>query len=104
MLLYFFYLTCNDVSGCPAPILLSPSTFTWEEFKAQTPWPQDGISTLVSWEATTALLAYYLLSMILYRVLPGQEVYGAKLRESGRPLKYKFNGITFPPPGYSITY
>lgn len=37
-------------------------------------------------------MSYYLLSLVLYRVLPGQEVYGTKLRESGRPLKYKLNG------------
>ena len=38
------------------------------------------------------MLAYYLLSLVLYRVLPAQEVYGTKLRESGKPLKYRFNG------------
>jgi hypothetical protein len=38
------------------------------------------------------MASYYLLSLLLYRVLPGQEVYGTKLRESGKPLKYKLNG------------
>ena len=38
------------------------------------------------------VLAYYLLSMILWAVLPAQEVYGTKLVRNGRPLKYRLNG------------
>lgn len=92
MLLYFFYFTCNDIAGCPAPALLEPRSFSLTELKGQIPWPEDGIRGFASWEASGWTLGYYLLSLVLYRVLPGQEMYGTKLRESGRPLKYKLNG------------
>lgn len=91
-LLEVFYLACNDMSGCPAPALLEPSTLTWEKLKSQIPWPADGVSGFVSWDTTAWVMAYYLLSLVLYRVLPAQEVYGTKLRESGRPLLYRLNG------------
>lgn len=93
VLMNFFYFTCNDVTGCPAPALLEPRTLTWEKLKTQIPWPQDGIWGFSSWEVTGWVLAYYALSLVLYRILPAQEVYGTKLRESGRPLKYRFNGM-----------
>lgn len=93
MLINVFYFACNDVSGCPAPALLDLRTVTWEKLKAQTPWPENGIRGFASWRATGWTLAYYLLSLILYRILPAHEVYGLKLRESGRPLKYRFNGM-----------
>ncbi|KKY35540.1 putative deltasterol reductase [Diaporthe ampelina] len=66
---------------------------TWETLKPQIPWPEQGIWGLASWEATGWTLLYYILSLVLYRVLPAQEVYGAKLRESGRPLLYRFNAF-----------
>lgn len=91
-LLEVFYLACNDMSGCPAPALLQPTTLTWDNLKSQIPWPAEGAWGFVSWDTTTWVLAYYLLSLVLYRVLPAQEVYGTKLRESGRPLLYRFNG------------
>lgn len=91
-LLEIFYLACNDISGCPAPALLQPGTFTWNDLKSQIPWPARGVRGLVNWNTTAWVLAYYLLSLLLYRVLPAQEVYGTKLRESGRPLLYRFNG------------
>ena len=37
------------------------------------------------------MLSYYLTSLVLQRILPGQEVEGVELRSGGR-LKYKFNG------------
>lgn len=86
------YLFCNDVSGCPAPALLEPSSFTFEKLKAQMPWPEDGIWGFGSWSATGWVLAYYALSLILFRVLPAKEVLGTKLVESGKPLRYRFNG------------
>jgi delta14-sterol reductase len=86
------YLGCNDVSGCPAPALLEPRTLSWQKLKSQIPWPADGISGFMSWEVTGWLFAYYLLSLVLYRVLPAEHVLGTKLRESGRPLEYRFNG------------
>lgn len=91
VLMYVFYFACNDVSGCPAPALLAPRTLSWAALKSQIPWPQDGLTGFASWEATGWTAAYYFLSLALYRVLPAQEVYGTKLRESGRPLKYRLN-------------
>lgn len=83
------------MSGCPAPALLQPTTLTWESLKAQIPWPAEGIQGFATWEATGWVFAYYLLSLVLYRVMPAYEVYGTKLRESGRPLLYRFNGVYF---------
>ncbi|WYZ45073.1 hypothetical protein EsH8_VIII_000389 [Colletotrichum jinshuiense] len=93
VLMNVFFLACNDVSGCPAPALLDLRTLTWEKLKTQIPWPQDGIWGFVSWNVTGWVLAYYLVSLVLYRVLPAHEVYGSKLLESGRPLKYRFNAF-----------
>lgn len=88
------FLGCNDVSGCPAPALLDPRSLTWEKLRDQIPWPEDGIWGFCSWKASGWLAAYYLLSLFLYRVLPAKQVYGTKLRESGRPLEYRFNGMS----------
>lgn len=93
VLMNLFFFACNDVSGCPAPALLDPRGLTWEKLRAQIPWPDDGLRGFASWRATGALLAYYLLSLVLYRVLPAHELYGTKLRESGKPLKYRFNAF-----------
>lgn len=59
---------------------------------SETGWPKGGIRDLVSWEVTGVVLAYYILSMILYRVLPAQEAQGTKLVRHGRPLQYRLNG------------
>ncbi|KAL6867072.1 C-14 sterol reductase [Trichoderma novae-zelandiae] len=94
VLLYFFYFTCNDVTGCPAPALLEPRSLSLAELRRQIPWPEDGIWGFASREASGWLMGYYLLSLVLYRALPGQELYGTRLRESGRPLKYKLNAFS----------
>lgn len=91
VLLNALYFTCNDKTGCPVPILLSPSDFTWETLKSQIPWPQDGLWGLASWKVTGWLLAYYMLSLVLHVVLPANEILGTKLKQSGRPLKYRLN-------------
>lgn len=57
-------------------------------------WP--GISGLASWKATGALLGYYLVNLILYRVLPAAEVEGTVLT-SGERLKYRFNSEKMAP-------
>lgn len=88
------YLACNDVSGCPAPGLLSPRSLTWGAIKEQTPWPETGLSGFSSWSATAAVLGYYLVSLVLHRVLPATEVRGTKLRESGKTLLYRFNAFS----------
>jgi delta14-sterol reductase len=91
ILMQVLYLGCNDVSGCPAPALLDPKTLSWAKFKSQVPWPQEGLAGFMSWEVTGWLFAYYFLSLVLYRILPAQIVLGTKLRESGKPLEYRFN-------------
>ncbi|KAK7961911.1 ergosterol biosynthesis ERG4/ERG24 [Apiospora aurea] len=94
LLLNALYFTCNDKTGCPAPILLNPRDLTWETLKSQIPWPQNGLWGFMSWEVTGWLLAYYLLSLVLFVVLPANEVLGTKLKQSGRPLKYRFNSFS----------
>ena len=90
MLLYVIGFACNDISGCPAPSLLSPSTLDLEILKREVGWPANGIWGLASWSVTGWTLAYYLLSIVLYRVLPGTEIEGVELDHGGR-LKYKLN-------------
>lgn len=92
VLLYLFTFTCNDVAGCPIPTLLNPRTLSWETLTSETGWPKGGIRDLVSWEVTGVVLAYYLLSMVLYRILPAQDAQGTKLVRHGRPLQYRLNG------------
>ncbi|GKT46246.1 delta(14)-sterol reductase [Colletotrichum spaethianum] len=90
-LLWALFFVCNDKTGCPAPATLSLSTFTFDKLKAETPWPADGIWGFCSWRVMGWTLAYYFLSLILYCVLPAQDLLGAKLVQSGRPLRYRFN-------------
>lgn len=92
VLLYFFTFGCNDVTGCPVPSLLHPRTLSWENLRSEIGWPKGGVWDLASWEVTGVVLAYYIFSMILWRALPAQEVYGTKLVQHGRPLKYRLNG------------
>jgi delta14-sterol reductase len=83
---------CNDISGCPVPSLLSPSTITIEALKQEVGWPKEGISGLASWDVSAKVLGYYLVSLILYKVLPGEHVEGVELANGGK-LKYKFNSM-----------
>ena len=92
VLLYLFNFACNDVAGCPVPSLLNPRALSWDKLRSEIGWPEGGIWDLASWEVTGVILAYYLLSMILWTVLPAQEVHGTKLVRNGRPLKYRLNG------------
>ncbi|KAK2054444.1 ERG4/ERG24 ergosterol biosynthesis protein [Colletotrichum caudatum] len=91
VLLLALFFGCNDKTGCPFPAALSLSTLTLEKLKTETTWPADGIWGLCSWKVIGWTLAYYFLSLVLYRLLPAQELLGTKLVESGRPLKYRFN-------------
>ncbi|CAM1505203.1 Fc.00g108400.m01.CDS01 [Cosmosporella sp. VM-42] len=90
ILVFAFTFACNDISGCPAPSLLSPKTLSLGQLKREVGWPEDGFAGLVSWKASAAALGYIFLSMVLYRVLPAAEVRGTELRSGGR-LKYRFN-------------
>ncbi|KAH0541339.1 hypothetical protein FGG08_004177 [Glutinoglossum americanum] len=83
---------CNDISGCPVPSVLHPSTLTLEKLKQEVGWPENGIWGLASYEVTGWLLGYYLLSLILQGILSGDEIEGVALRSGGR-LKYKFNAF-----------
>lgn len=83
-------MVCNDVSGCPAPSLLHPTTLNLDKLKQETGWP--GFSGLINTQAVVATLGYYFLSLVLNFVLPAQEVEGTELRGGGR-LKYRFNAF-----------
>lgn len=89
LLTYAFAFLCNDISGCPAPSLLSPSTLTLENLKRETGWK--GFSGLLSTEAALGVAAWYLFSLTLYAFLPADELQGVKL-DSGARLKYRLNG------------
>ncbi|KAF3059390.1 Delta(14)-sterol reductase [Daldinia childiae] len=93
ILCYIITFGCNDISGCPAPSLLSPKTLSIEQLKAEVGWPEDGILGLGSWKATGWTLAYYFFSALLYRILPATEVEGSELSSGGR-LKYRFNAFS----------
>ena len=115
---YAFAFLCNDVSGCPAPSLLSPSKlFTPPASLAKAILPDDfapppsygermghalavlaketgwpGVQGLLNWQAVLGTLAWYALSLVLYRILPATEAEGTELRTGGR-LKYRFNAF-----------
>ena len=84
---------CNDISGCPAPSLLSPRSLSLSQLKAEVGWPEDGIWGLASWKASGAVAGYFLLSMVLYRVLPTTEIQGTVLQSGGR-LNYRLNSMS----------
>ena len=88
ILCYLFGFLCNDVSGCPAPSLLS-GHIDLEAIKQDVGWP--GLQGLFSLEATAWVLAYYLLLLVLFVVIPAPEVEGVELRTGGK-LTYKLNG------------
>lgn len=48
---------------------------------------------LGSWKATSAVLGYYALSMVLYKVLPANDTPGTVL-QTGGTLKYKLNSTS----------
>lgn len=87
---YVFAFLCNDISGCPAPSLLSPSTFTLAKFKEEVGW--QGFSGLLSTEAALGTAAWYLLSLTLYTFLPAETPEGVQLDSGGR-LRYRFNSM-----------
>jgi delta14-sterol reductase len=89
--MYTFTFLCNDISGCPVPATLSPSTLTLAKLKKDAGWPANGVWGLASWDVTLKVLGYYAYHLILYAVLPGEEVEGLPLTTTGVRLKYKFN-------------
>lgn len=103
VLCYLFIFVCNDVSGCPVPSLLAPSTLTLQTLKQDIGWPAAGIRGLASWDVSAKVLGYYLFSAILHRVLPGEEVMGTELLSGGK-LKYKFNSKSTKGERLAISY
>lgn len=94
ILLYLFTFACNDVSGCPAPPLLTNwKNVDLQELKRDVGWPANGIWGLASWEVTGWTLAYYLFNAVLYRVLPAVEAEGVELSSGGK-LKYRMNSFS----------
>ncbi|WPG98305.1 Delta(14)-sterol reductase [Acrodontium crateriforme] len=101
---YAFAFLCNDVTGCPAPSLLSPSKlFTPPAFSMQSGWEHaldtlkkdvgwPGLAGLVNTQAVVGTFAWYGLSLLLNVILPAQEVDGVELTTGGR-LKYRFNAF-----------
>lgn len=92
-LIYSFTFLCNDVSGCPAPSLLNPSTLSLDKLREEVGWPQEGLKAFFDIRVALWVLSYYLLSLVLYVFLPGEVVEGTELACKGR-LRYKLNGIS----------
>ena len=86
---YAMAFLCNDISGCPPPSLLHPSTFDLEQLKREVGWT--GWSCLLNTKAVFGVFGYYFLSLVLYAFLPAEEPSGTQLQTGGR-LKYRFNG------------
>lgn len=72
--------------------MLAPSTLTIENLKKDVGWPAEGVLGLGSWDVMLKVLGYYLFSMVLHTVLPGEEAEGVELSSGGR-LKYRFNSM-----------
>ncbi|KAJ5894167.1 Delta(14)-sterol reductase [Penicillium taxi] len=92
ILVYTFTFVCNDISGCPAPSLLHPSTLTLNQLKYEVGWPEEGIAGLFDLQVTLWTLSYYAFSLFMQIFLPGQEAEGVPLACGGR-LTYKFNAF-----------
>lgn len=93
IIVYLASFLCNDVSGCPVPSALSPSTLTLEKLKRDVNWPAEGIWGLFDTKVTRWVLGYYFLSLALQAALPGDTVEGVELASGGR-LRYKFNSFS----------
>ncbi|KAK4934594.1 erg24, C-14 sterol reductase, partial [Elasticomyces elasticus] len=92
-LIYALLFLCNDVSGCPAPGLLSPSTLSWSKLQRQIPWPENGLAGLFDLKAIALTSAYYFFSLLLHFLLPGEEHEGMLLACNARHT-YKFNAFS----------
>lgn len=89
VLCYAFAFLCNDISGCPVPSLLHPSSLTLDKLIAETGWP--GFENLINVKGAAATLGYYGLSLVLNMVLPAQVVEGIELKIGGKQT-YRLNG------------
>jgi delta14-sterol reductase len=86
---YVLTFFCNDISGCPAPSLLHPTSLDLDQLKKEVGWT--GFGGLLNWQAFVGTLSYYVLSLTLYAALPAEKVDGVPMT-SGQRLKYRFNG------------
>jgi delta14-sterol reductase len=93
LVVYISTFLCNDISGCPIPSLLHPSTLTLDKLKQESGWPAEGFTGLIDFTVIGWVLAYYALSLFLQLALPGDEVDGVVLGTGGRH-HYKFNTFT----------
>ncbi|PKS10286.1 hypothetical protein jhhlp_002037 [Lomentospora prolificans] len=93
ILMYIFTFACNDISGCPAPSLLDPQNLDLEQLKREVGWPENGILGLFDTNVTLFVVGYYLVNLLLYGILPANEVQGTELATGGR-LTYRFNAFT----------
>lgn len=91
-LCYVFAFFINDVSGCPPPSLLHPSTFTLAKLKKEVGW--QGWEGLINTKTVFWTFMYYFLNLVLWKVLPAQVCQGTILRTGGR-LTYRFNGMKY---------
>ncbi|CAI6097833.1 unnamed protein product [Clonostachys chloroleuca] len=92
ILVYAFAFVCNDISGCPAPSLLSPRTLDLNQLKREVGWPAEGVRGLFNWQSLFAYTGYLLVNAILYRILPAAQVKGTVLPSGGR-LDYRLNTL-----------
>ncbi|KAI6246586.1 hypothetical protein HI914_05504 [Erysiphe necator] len=90
LLVYSSTFLCNDLSGCPVPSLLSPSTLSIDRLLQDIGWPSNGIQGLASWDVSAKVLGYYLINIVLHCLLPGEEVEGVQLACGGKHT-YKLN-------------
>ena len=89
LVIYLATFLCNDISGCPVPSVLHPSSLSIAKLKEEIGWP--GVQGLASTKVAVWVLGYYLLSLVLQIALPGVVTEGVELHTGGR-LRYKFNG------------
>ncbi|KAI9803731.1 MAG: erg24, C-14 sterol reductase [Piccolia ochrophora] len=89
---YASLFLCNDISGCPVPSVLHPKSSTLQKLKLEVAWPTNGVFGLVNVQATAWMFAFYFVSLVFQRLLPGKEVDGVELKSGGK-MRYKFNAF-----------
>ncbi|PHH55448.1 Delta(14)-sterol reductase [Ceratocystis fimbriata CBS 114723] len=72
ILLYVFWFFCNDISGCPVPSALSPSTLDIERLKVEMGWPENGLLGFFDLGVLSVTVAYYIVNLFLYAILPAE--------------------------------
>lgn len=93
LVVYSLAFFCNDVSGCPVPSLLHPTSLSLDTLQAEIGWPS--IRGLFDVKVTGYVLGYYALLLALQVYLPGIEADGVELASGGRH-KYKLNSQFVP--------